>query len=183
MRRGNRGPGAWGPMGEDRFVELLTGAQQPLHAYLLCVLGPDSSVDDVLQSTNVDLWKKRNEYDFERPFLPWAYRFAYFRVLDYRKQQARSRLLFDDSLLDTVHDHFLQSSQYSKNLSDAMDDCMAKLTQEQTDLLAKRYKGGHSLVEMAAMAAKSPGSIAKRLFRIRRSLLECIERTVAKEPT
>jgi RNA polymerase sigma-70 factor (ECF subfamily) len=168
---------------EGRFVELLTGAQQQLHAYILCALGPDSGIDDVLQSTNVDLWKKRNEYDPERPFMAWAYRFAYFRLLDYRKQQARSRLLFDDSLIDTVHDHFLQSSRYTRNLSDALSDCMTKLTPEQADLLAIRYKHGHSLVEIAARAAKSPGSIAKRLFRIRRSLLDCIERTVAKEAT
>ena len=45
----------------------------------------DSAAVDVLQDTNLDLWAHIDDFDFARPFLPWAYTFAFHRVLAFRK--------------------------------------------------------------------------------------------------
>jgi RNA polymerase sigma-70 factor (ECF subfamily) len=58
------------------FVELLTAHQRKLYAYIFVMLLGNSAAADVLQETNLDLWAKMGEYDFERPFLPWAFGFA-----------------------------------------------------------------------------------------------------------
>ena len=67
------------------FVKLLTAHQRDLYAYINTLLVGDIATSDVLQDTNLDLWKRLDNYDFNRAFLPWAYGFAHQRVLAYRK--------------------------------------------------------------------------------------------------
>ena len=59
-----------------RFVQLLTGLQSRLYAYLCTLLVRSDDARDVLQETNVVLWKKAADYDPTRPFEPWAFRFG-----------------------------------------------------------------------------------------------------------
>ena len=67
-------------------MQLLTGTQSRLYAYICSLIGGAAGARDVLQETNLVLWDKAQEYDPARPFLPWAYRIAYLQVLAYRKQ-------------------------------------------------------------------------------------------------
>src|SRR5690606_34113034 len=85
-----------------RFVELLTSHQSKLHAYISTLMLGDSAAADVLQDTNIDLWSKASQYNFQRPFLPWAFAFARNRVMAFRKTQSRSRLLFSDAALARI---------------------------------------------------------------------------------
>ena len=51
------------------YVQLLTGAQSRLYAYICCLVGESAAARDVLQETNLALWDKAGEYDPERPVL------------------------------------------------------------------------------------------------------------------
>jgi RNA polymerase sigma-70 factor, ECF subfamily len=61
----------------EDFVKYLTAHQRDLYTYINTLLVGDSAALDVLQDTNLDLWKRMEDYDFDRPFLPRAYGFAY----------------------------------------------------------------------------------------------------------
>src|SRR4051812_35307759 len=79
------------PPNADRpavMVRQITGCQSAPDAYVGSVIGSSAEAADVLQETNVALWEKADEYDTARPFLPWAYQFAWFEVLAYRKRQS-----------------------------------------------------------------------------------------------
>ncbi len=60
----------------QEFVKLLTAHQRDLYTYINTLLAGDFATADVLQDTNLDLWRRLEEFDFNRPFLPWAYGFA-----------------------------------------------------------------------------------------------------------
>ena len=75
------------------FVGHLTGCQSLLYGFICALLGGAEGAGDVLQETNIVLWNKAHEYDPARPFLPWAYTFARFQVMAWRKKQSRSRLV------------------------------------------------------------------------------------------
>ena len=68
-----------------QFVNWLTSHQRDLYTYINTMLLGDSAAVDVLQDTNLDLWAHVDDFDFNRPFLPWAYTFAFHRVLAFRK--------------------------------------------------------------------------------------------------
>ena len=48
------------------------------------------------------LWEKFGEYRPDSPFLPWACRFAHFKVLAHRKKNRRQPALLDDDVLEIL---------------------------------------------------------------------------------
>ncbi|MEJ6582113.1 MAG: sigma factor [Akkermansiaceae bacterium] len=75
-----------------QFVKLLTNNQSALYAFIVSRMGSVDQANDVLQEANLKLCKKADEFDSERPFLAWAFTFARFEVMAWRKKQQRSRL-------------------------------------------------------------------------------------------
>ena len=115
------------------FIQHLTGCQSQLYAYVCALLGSSEAASVVLQETNLILWEKVADYDPSRPFLPWAYRFAYFQVLAYRKGVSRDRLLFDEKLLTHVSEEFQGRNGLSERKVEALESCLGKLVGDQRD--------------------------------------------------
>src|SRR4051812_12731478 len=86
----------------EAIVQLLTEHQQKLYVYILSLLGNPTDADEVLQNTNLVLWRKAADFHFGTCFSAWACRLAYYEVLAFRKQRGRSRLNFNQELLDTL---------------------------------------------------------------------------------
>ncbi|TWT35454.1 RNA polymerase sigma factor [Posidoniimonas corsicana] len=161
---------------ESEFVRLLTGAQCSLRGYILALLaGQKKEADDVLQSTNMTIWEKRAEYDHSKPFLPWAMAFAFHRIQAFRRDAARNRLVFSDTLIEMLHAYSEQSLANPPGAQDHLRDCLEKLTPAEQDLIHKRYYGRCSVESLSSMVSKSAGSVANRLFRIREKLRNCIQ--------
>ena len=81
------------------FDELWTGCQADVRRYVFMLVPRPADVDDVIQETAVALLDKFVEYDADRPFLPWALRFAYLEVLKWRQHHARNGLIYSEDLL------------------------------------------------------------------------------------
>jgi RNA polymerase sigma-70 factor, ECF subfamily len=115
------------PRGLDGdLVQLLTGVQSRLYAYICSLLGESAGASDVLQETNLALWDKVQDYDPSRPFLPWAYRIAYLQVLAYRKRCARNRLLFDDQLVSELAEQIESRDDDLDLRLEALGDCIGR---------------------------------------------------------
>ena len=56
----------------ERFVNHLTSAQAVLYAYITSLLGDRESAKDVLQETNLVLWRKSAEFDEHKSFAAWS---------------------------------------------------------------------------------------------------------------
>ena len=164
-----------------RFVKYLTAHQRDLYAYLNTLLVGDTSTSDVLQDTNLDLWKRMDSFDFDRPFLPWAYGFAYQRVLAYRKTRARSRLVISDHVVQLISDVYISDRTHADIRLTALQSCLDKLDANQSQLIRDRYMGKVSVKVLAARVGSTAGQISARLYRIRRTLARCVEVALAAE--
>jgi RNA polymerase sigma-70 factor (ECF subfamily) len=163
------------------FVKLLTAHQRDLYAYINTLLVGDIATSDVLQDTNLDLWKRLEDYDFNRAFLPWAYGFAYQRVLAYRKTRSRSRLIFNDNVVQLISDAYISDSISADVRIAALQQCLDKLEVKQSQLIRERYVSRASVKAMAARLGSTASQISARLYRIRRTLAKCVEATLAAE--
>jgi RNA polymerase sigma-70 factor (ECF subfamily) len=161
------------------FVQLLTGVQSRLYAYICTLLCESAGARDVLQETNLVLWDKAGEYDPARPFLPWAYRIAYLQVLAYRKSCARSRLVFDDLLVSELAEETTRHGADFDQRLEALGHCIGKLPAPRREMLDRRYGQGDSVEQIAERLRKAPNVVAASLYRIRKMLMECIESRLA----
>ena len=60
----------------------------------------------------------------------------------------------------------------------ALAECLGKLRPGDRDLIERRYTPGVTAKQIAADLGRPANSVSKSLGRIRRMLLECIERTL-----
>ena len=145
---------------DAQFVRLLTQYENDIHRYVLSLVFHPSGADDVMQNVAVLLWKKFAQYDPSRPFLPWAFRFAYFEVLKHRQKTRFSSSFFGEELIEKL----------AANYEDE-HDIMAAL----------RYGSKETIQEAAKRLAISVFKLYHSLDRIRRNLMVCINRTLIKE--
>ena len=163
----------------DEFVGRLTAAQTSLYAYVLTLLPDRAAAQDVLQETNLTLWRKVGEYRPGTSFMAWACRVAYFLVLNHRRRIKRDRLVFDDELLDLLAERQMERMEETDRREEALRSCLEHLPPGQRRLIEERYAAGGSVQELATREGKSVGAVSQMLYRIREALLNCIQGTLA----
>jgi RNA polymerase sigma-70 factor (ECF subfamily) len=161
------------------FAELVLASQRKLYAYILTLVPDADSASDILQQTNVVLWRDSERFSEGTNFLSWAFRVAYFQVLDYREKRQRDRLRFNKELFEELAAESESSSEGSDVRLEALRKCLADLPAKQRDLVQSRYGEGQSVADMARMRGQTAGSLATFLHRIRRALLDCVQRRLA----
>lgn len=162
------------------FVTQITRSQRQLHAFILSMVWNPADADDVLQETNLALWEKASEFDGSRPFLPWAMRFAQLQAMAWLKRRRRQnqRLVIDDDLAKLMADEAAADEPVVEALLSALATCLQRLQPEQRKLVGRRYEPDGSVNAIAESCGTTPKAISDRLRRIRRGLLECIEKTL-----
>jgi RNA polymerase sigma-70 factor (ECF subfamily) len=169
------------PRDTEAIVQLLTENQQRLYVYILSLVGNPTDADEVLQNTNLVLWRKASEFQIDASFIAWACRVAYFEVLAFRKQRGRSRLNFDQELLETLAQEAAERSGEFDARRRALAKCLEKLSERDRDLVIRRYREGGSAPAIAAEIGRTVQAVYQALHRVRTNLLECIRRALAIE--
>ena len=166
----------------SQFVRLLTENQNAIYGYILTLITDRARARDLLQETNLTLWKKADGFEEGTNFLAWARKVAYFHVLAFRRKMARDRLVFDDDVLDYLAERQEERHDETSRKAEALRLCLQKLPKAQRELVQARYQPGGSVKDIADEQDRSVGSISQTLYRIRHTLMTCIEKTIAQQP-
>jgi RNA polymerase sigma-70 factor, ECF subfamily len=160
------------------FVRLLLLHQNDLLRYILPLVGDLDDAQDVLQETATDLWRKFDQYDPQQPFLPWAKRFARNEVLMHHRKRRRYTFLTED-LIATLVEQQSEHDRQAERRRQALRDCLEKLPEADRLLLDQRYAAaGATIQQLAADTGATANVLYKALARIRRQLLDCVDRTL-----
>ena len=163
----------------DEFVRELVRHQNAIYAYILTLLPNHDLANDVLQETCIEAWQKSGEFALGTNFLGWACRIAHFKVLAYRRDRGRDRLVFDEDLMGDIAVEAEEQTRDAGGYSEVLDDCMRVLPESQRQLISERYGPDGSLQRLAESLGRSPASLAVSLHRARHALLDCVERKLA----
>jgi len=161
------------------FAKLLIQHDRAVLRYILTFVPSRTDAEEVLQRTAVVLWEKFAEYQPGTEFLRWALKVAYYEILNYRKEYARSRLVFSEAVLSTLADERDEDATEYEFQQAALRICLGKLVPDELMLLQRRYCDGASIVDLAAVTGKTAKSLYRRLDRIREMLAICMERRLS----
>ena len=161
----------------EQFVGLMLQVQPRLYGYIMSLIADPGAAQDILQETNLVIWRKSEEFEFGTNFTAWAYRIALFQVKAARKRMMRDRLVFSDEL---VHILATEAESCLDDIQDRMRllrKCMNLLSLKQQGLLEQRYTLGRTAGEIAQELGRPVASIHQTLYRIRLALMECVGRS------
>jgi RNA polymerase sigma-70 factor (ECF subfamily) len=162
---------------DEEFIRQLTAVQLQLLHYIAKLLGNPDEAQNVLQETNLVLWRKANEFEPGSNFTAWAHQVAYWQVQAYVRDRRRDRHVFDPELVEQLTRPEVQVDATAE-LRVALRHCLDEISPKSLQLLKKRYEGGISVNELASSLQKKPTAVRVGLLRIRRALLKCIQHRV-----
>lgn len=166
---------------DGQFVELLTSSQSRLGAFALTLVRSRADAEDVLQNACIALWEKRGVYDVDRNFFSWACGVVMFEVLKYREKAGRDKLVFDNTLIETLSAEYVVRADELELRRQLLSICITKLSDKDRQILEERY-GSNIKPKTIAQQRKCPlQSVYTTLSRIRVSLLRCVEKNLARQ--
>jgi RNA polymerase sigma-70 factor (ECF subfamily) len=166
----------------EMLVRLLSRHQNDLFRYIFALLPHEEDARDVLQETCVALYRKFEEYEPDKPFLAWAYCFAYLEILKQRERNQRgSRLLSRDLVEHLAREREAYEPVLHARLL-ALQQCLEELPTADRELIHQRYQQKARSEELVRQLQTSRRTLFRNLDRIRRVLHECINRRIAGGP-
>ena len=165
----------------ERFTRLWATCQRPVYLYALSLLFNAADADEVLQETNLILWRKFDQYEPDTDFTRWAYAIAHYEVLKVREKRARDKRLFSDEFIAKLAAESQKSLEVLESRRQALAHCLGKLREADRQLLLRRYERGVTTRLVAEESGRSVRGTRKTLHRIRAALSACVRRTLARD--
>lgn len=160
---------------QAELVGLITRHQVALRAYITSLMPGMSGVSDVLQETNIVLWKKWKKFEPGSNFIAWAFSIARFEVKAHRRKSMKLGWVgLDEELVEDLAEYSAMDESLSENHLQALDHCLRSLKDDERKLLEHRYFSKKSLSDFSTPSGRSAESLRVTLFRVRAALRKCI---------
>lgn len=166
------------------FVRLLAEHERRLTAYVHALIPLWQDAEDVLQNTKLRLWEQFASFKPGTDFAAWAIVIATYMVRKHRTLCQRDRLCFSDRLLERISQSIPPAnlSKRDDRLS-ALVECVKTLNSNSQKLLRLFCVGHQRIKDIAHNVGQTPSATRVALFRIRRTLFECVQKRLREEKT
>ena len=164
-----------------RLVMLWNRHQRQVLAYILALVPHRHDADDILQETSVVVCQKFDSFTEGTDFVAWACQIAWWQVRAARQKFARSKVIFDDDVLEAAAPHFVQMAAEVDARHEALGNCLKKLHPRDRELVLTRYEPGQGVEEAARRTGRSMDAAYRALNRIRKMLSDCVTHHLTME--
>lgn len=162
----------------ESFEELLVTHQRRLLLYIKSLVANHHEAEDLLQRTNLILWRKRENFEAGSNFRAWSFAIARLEVCNQLRQLRRDQKVFSDQeedLSTTEGPHPIDSELVNPEALRALRSCLKRLPSHDQELVLMRYATDKTLGDYAKDLNRKPGTLKARLFKIRENLRKSIE--------
>ncbi len=165
----------------DVFIQMLATHQPHLRGYILASVGNYAHCEDILQQTNLVLWKKCGEFRPNAEFLPWALAIARYEILAFIRDKQREHLVFHPDVASLMMEVSMPASQQINERQEALRGCIKRLPERQREVLELCYVANICMREIAKTTGRSVDGVKSLLVRIRKALKSCIEANIGSK--
>ena len=157
---------------KEAYREVLSVLRTILEAYASGVLRrmgkyDAATVEDLVQEILIALHEKRHTYDAARPFLPWAFAIARYKLIDHgRREKRRPGNVALESMEEFLKSPVFEEPGSASDLAVAL----SKLPEKSRNLLELVKVEGLSVAEAAAKTKMSESAIKVAVHRALKTL-------------
>src|SRR4051795_12375565 len=163
-----------------RLGALMTRHQRQIFLYIYLLVPNRSDAEDLLQETSLVICEKFNDFREGTDFVAWACQIAYWRVRYSRQKFARSKVVFDQEIVDVLAQTAGTMAEELDDRHAALEQCLERLHPRDRGLLIARYEPGGSVEEAARRSGRTVQTAYKALARLRKLLLDCVTTKLAQ---
>jgi RNA polymerase sigma-70 factor (ECF subfamily) len=159
---------------DKELMRLMVENQRRLFAYIYALVPNRQDASDILQETSVVICEKFQEYQSGTDFVAWATRIAFWEVRRARQKYARSKVVFDQDVVDALAETVSSMQAELDVRHEALAHCLKRLPERDREMVLLRYEPGSGVEEAARRVGRSLDAAYKALARIRKLLMDCV---------
>ncbi|MCB1064860.1 MAG: sigma-70 family RNA polymerase sigma factor [Verrucomicrobiae bacterium] len=163
----------------EAFEPVVRRFERPLRAWLATQAPPGVDVDDIAQRSFIAAYDRLSDYEPGTNFSAWLFTIARYQL---RTETTRLRRVADyhtryapDLLLRELERR--EETQTPEEITERLEHlkaCLSKVDDNLKKFLTWRYEEEIPLEEMATRSHRSVAAVKKVLWKLRRSLHDCI---------
>ena len=160
---------------EQIFLDLFNEHRFALYAYILSLTAQKSSADDIFQETSIFLWQEFHRFEIGTNCLSWSKAVAYNRIREYRRKRSDDKLVFTDSLMDSLEEEVDNKQDIFDQRWNVLSSCMSGLSDKNKSLFHDFYAKKMTAQQLADELGRSIFGIRKSIHKIRKFLFDCVD--------
>ena len=157
------------------YAELLRETGRLLRPFLSRRLSFESETEDVLQEILISIHKARHTFDGKRPYKPWMYAIAKFRLQDYLRVHYSDQLRHAEDISD-LEDILLDDVTEPAINYESISGEVLKLPAKQATILQLMHQDGYTSKEVAAKLGMTESAVKVAAYRAYKVLRQKLER-------
>lgn len=164
------------------FVRALSRYERVVRAYIRGAgISRPEDVDEIVQEVSLIAWRKFDQLDDVNEFPRWACVIARHRVLEFRRNRFRDRLVLSEQVFDLLLEEALDETERHEARLRQLERCLDELPPASRKLVTAAYAPGASIDELARSAGKKANALYQQLWRLRQLLRKCVEDAMRNE--
>ncbi|MEM6777983.1 MAG: sigma-70 family RNA polymerase sigma factor [Planctomycetota bacterium] len=171
----------------SEFVGLQARHDLAIRRFVRFVMPSADGVDDVMQETALECWKKFDEFRATGnnaradEFVRWACVIARYKALSWQRDRVRDRLVFSERVVTRLSESALDRVEGRQEERRAVEHCLTKLPSDQRRLVLSVHVPGESVANIARETGEKARRLYSRINTIRTRLMECVRQQLAGE--
>jgi RNA polymerase sigma-70 factor (ECF subfamily) len=167
----------------DSVLEQFAKYQRRLYLYILGLVVSPADAEEVLQETNIIVWKKCDQFQPGTDFRAWVFRIALFEARKFHERRRKRGLSLSDELLEQLATTYEQEEDRLETRRERLATCIENLRPSDRQLVKDVYGRGLEVPHLAEQSGRERTSIYRSLRRIRQMLVDCVEAVQQREAT
>jgi RNA polymerase sigma-70 factor (ECF subfamily) len=163
-------------LSHEQFMRLFLQSEREILRYVMAIVPNVADARDILQETALSLWKAIDQYDPERPFIPWASRFALNQARMFLRAEGRRKRFIREDLVTMLEARRIEIAPQLDARREHLRECLDHLPADQQSLVRGYYFDDETVPAIAERLSRTVEAVYKSLQRIRHVLEACIGR-------
>lgn len=166
----------------EAYVGALSQYERLVRAYIRDAgISRPVDVDEIVQEVSVIAWRKFDQLNDVDEFPRCACVIARHRVLGFRRNRFRDRLVLNEKVFDLLLEEALDEAEQHAAQLRQLEPCLDQLPPASRKLVNAAYEPGASIDELARSAGKKANALYQQLWRRRQLLRKCVKDAIQNE--
>ena len=161
----------------EKFLALFVKNQKRIFSFIQALVPHRTDAEDLMQETVMAMWRMFDLFSPDGNFSAWGIKIARLRILTYRKKNNYCVRLSNEAF-EKVLQQIETINDFSNARLEALENCLGKLSKEDSRLLQMRYYKGITIKKIADQIGRSAQGMYKVFARIHAALQQCVNRTL-----
>ncbi|MDP2998532.1 MAG: RNA polymerase sigma factor [Bryobacterales bacterium] len=167
------------------FREIVERYQAKVYSIIFGILRNRNDAEDIAQQVFAKVYFSMGNFDFRSSLLTWIYKITVNECYDYLRKKRVRKLVYESDFSEE-ESLLMQNSEAAMDHRPAVDTqlaqrdfvlkLLAKVSEEDRNLMLLKEVEGHSVDELARMTGMNENTIKVKLFRARQKLLKAAQR-------